>query len=412
MTPAASDSHLPAVIVGASTAGLHTAWLLAQSGRPVILCEASEELGPPARTLIITARLADALGFSPAEAIANRPSNLQLASPGRTVALRLREPDLIVEREKLVRLLAARAAAAGVEIRPGTRFVGLEPGPDGLHLHFERSDGSRLEPLRTHTLIGADGVASAVSRAALGNMPAAISLAQAIVALPAWAPATDTQVWFDPESTRYFYWLIPESPARAAVGLIDDDERRARESLDRFLVLQGLQALEYQEARVASYVHRGAAQRMLPGGRILLVGDAAAHVKMSTVGGAVTGFWGARAAARAVLRGTSYERELAALRWDLGLHLLVRRVLNRFTAADYDEMLALIDRRARGILTAHTRDEIGWLLVPALLAQPRLLPLAVRSLLRGAAAAQERGNAMGCPRLSWQSGSRGGHRAP
>ncbi len=47
----------PVVIVGASAAGLHAAYLLAKGGVPVYLFDERERLGPPARTLIVTSRM-------------------------------------------------------------------------------------------------------------------------------------------------------------------------------------------------------------------------------------------------------------------------------------------------------------------------------------------------------------------
>jgi flavin-dependent dehydrogenase len=105
--------------------------------------------------------------------------------------------------------------------------------------------------------------------------------------MPSWAHADTTQVWFDPPSTRFFYWLIPESPARAAVGLIADDPEQARTSLQHFLAAQHLEALNYQGAQVPSYRGNGLPAMAVSGARVFLIGDAAAQVKMTTVGGAV-----------------------------------------------------------------------------------------------------------------------------
>ena len=59
----------------------------------------------------------------------------------------------------------------------------------------------------------------------------------------------------------------------------------------------------------------------------------ASHVKVTTVGGLVTGLWGARAAAESILKNTSYAKALRRLNRELWLHELIRRVLNRFRPA-------------------------------------------------------------------------------
>jgi flavin-dependent dehydrogenase len=377
-----------AIVVGASTAGLYIACLLARGGVAVRLFEQAEELGPPARTLILTRRINDALGYVPSQAIVNHTRTIALFSSRRSLTVELDEPDLIVERSRLVQLLAQQAAAAGVEIRLGCRFVGLEPARGGLILTLESAGGRRIEPIRTRTLIGADGAASRVASAVGKGARPAIALLQARVALPYGAGAGTTQVWFDPAGTRYFYWLVPESAGQAVVGLIAEGEQQARRSLERFLGDRGLVPLEYQEAQVPCSMTGPSPWCTVAGARVLLVGDAGGQVKVTTVGGVVTGLWGARAAAQAILRGTSYRRELGGLRRELALHQLVRRALNRFTAADYDELLDLVNRRTKGILAARNRDEIGHILFPALFTQPRLLLLAARTAGRSGAGAQ------------------------
>ncbi len=343
--------------------------------------DAVERIGPPARTLIITNRLCSALGLDPSQAVVNRTGYLRLISSRRSATISLREPDLIVEREALVLLLAERAAAAGVEIRLGRRFAGIEAGDRGVTIRLETQDG-RTERVCAWNVIGADGASSQVARAAgLGGFPK-LSLLQARVELPSWVSVDTTQVWLHPQATRFFYWLEPESPSYCTVGLIADNPRQARESLANYLAAYGLAPLSYQSDQIPRYQQRVPVGRRVSGARILLVGDAAGQVKVTTVGGVVTGLRGAQAAARAILRGSSYGRELRSLRRELGLHLLVHRVVSRCTAADYDDMLGLLNARAQGALGAYTRDEISRVLFPSLLAQPRLLLLAGRCLLR------------------------------
>jgi flavin-dependent dehydrogenase len=182
-----------------------------------------------------------------------------------------------------------------------------------------------------------------------------VAILQARVALPPGAEAETVQVWFAPQDTRFFYWLIPESNHRAAVGLIADDQEDASEKLQRFLQEHRLEPIEYQAAQVA--IHPGPwPWRKIGGADVLLIGDAAGQVKMTTVGGVVTGLRGARAAARAIVQGTAYRKELRALHRELNLHWLIRSVLNHLADADYDRLLELLNTRAQGILETYSRD--------------------------------------------------------
>jgi len=383
-----SSTYPPVVIIGASAAGLYAACLLAKGGVPVYLFDEREQWGPPSRTLIVTPHIQDVLGCIPSEAIVNRTSELQLFSPQRSATIRLSQPDWIVEREKLIQMLARQARAAGAELLPGYRFLGLEPVHGGLVVRLESSRG-RIEHLRTRVLIGADGVFSGVAGAVQRDHHPTVSILQAQVVLPPGTRADTTQVWFEPPSTRYFYWLMPEARDHAAVGLIADDECQAREGLQRFLSIHDLEPLGYQGAQVPLYSGNGRPWRKISGAQVFLVGDAAAQVKVTTVGGVVTGLRGARAAAQAILQGSNDSRELGALQRELDLHRLVRSVLNRFAPSDYDQLLGLVNARTQRVLGAHTRDEICRVLLPLLLVQPRLLLLAAgRFLFRSAESCQ------------------------
>jgi digeranylgeranylglycerophospholipid reductase len=383
------DSKNPAqvVVIGASAAGLHAATLLAGRGVRVLVFDQQERVGPPARTLISTPRLKHVLGFVPDEAIVNRTATLQMISPRRSAAVRLSQPDWILERATLLSLLARRATAAGVETLAGYRFLGLEPDGDAVLVHLESATG-RSVTVPARTLIGADGVDSQVARALSrgGFAPATVYNLQAVVPMPAWASRDTTQVWFDPALTPYFAWLIPESRERAVAGLIAADERQAREGLGRFLAAHALDPVCLQGGEVPLHAPHGVRRRKVGEAEVLLVGDAAGQVKVTTVGGLVTGLRGAQAAVRAIVRRTPYERELGALERELDGHLWVRRALNRFTARDYDQLLALLNARTREVLAARTRDEALRVLLGVALAQPGFALLAVRCLLRGGTA--------------------------
>jgi electron-transferring-flavoprotein dehydrogenase len=394
-----SDRASPVVIIGASVAGLHAAYLLARGGRPVYVFDQAEELGPPARTLIVTPRISAILGYVPSSAIVNRTPHLQLFSRTGSVTIRLGEPDLIVERERLIRVQAQQAEAAGAQLLLGYQFRGLEPDHGGVVLHLQSQAGSQKH-LRTQVLIGADGVTSQVAHAMergsrgdpseeQASRPQALvhgrgttlSLLQATVALPDGVRADTTQVWFDPDSTRFFYWLIPVSATRAAVGLIADDRNQAQMSLRSFLAARDLEPLDYQGAQVPSYDRSGLPAATISGAKMYLIGDAAAHVKMTTVGGVVPGVRGANAAAQAILDGGDPGGESGALSRELAWHRVLRRVLDHFRPADYDDLLSLVDARMQRVLGSVTRDDVLRLLLPALLAEPRLVSLAARRVL-------------------------------
>jgi flavin-dependent dehydrogenase len=111
-----------------------------------------------------------------------------------------------------------------------------------------------------------------------------------------------------------------------------------------------------------------------------LVGDAAAQVKVTTVGGIVTGFRGALGVAEAILNGGS-SGALRKLRRELDLHLLLRRSLHEFQQDDYSKLVDLLNDPAKQSLSEYSRDEAWKILWRVCLSQPRLILLGLRGLL-------------------------------
>jgi flavin-dependent dehydrogenase len=360
-------------IVGGSAAGLFAAYLLAREGKRVRLFDANDVLHTESRTLITTSHLTDVLGFFPQDAVCNKITQIDLFSRRRSVTIPMKVPDLVVERSAVVRLLARIALDQGVEIRGGCKFVNLEPAAQGVTVTIQDAHRNRVEKFTTKTLVGADGSFSRVAKIATGNGHGTTPILQAIVKRPDGAAANTTQVWFEPEDTPYFYWLIPESQKQAAVGFIAEEGKYGRTKLEKFLARQGLEILDIQAARIPAYSPLTRQWRNISGADVYLVGDAAAQVKVTTVGGLVTGLRGAKAAANAILRRRDYLKELRPLRRELGLHLILRWVLNRFQSADYDRLLGLLNEKTLHLLGRYNRDQAARMLCRVLWAQPRLL---------------------------------------
>ena len=367
-------------VVGGSAAGLFTAHLLGRAGLRVQVLEAAEDFDPRPRTLIVTGQMNEILGGVGKNALLNEIHQFELFTDGRAAKIALRQPDLVIERSVLIHELATAAQASGTEILLGRRFVSIEPRGQALSLHVERSQDAGAEEVRVGTVVGADGALSRVARAAGWPAQATVPLVQAIVRLPQGMSPHTTRVWFIPEETPYFYWLIPNSSSRGVVGLIGQEGPATRQALERFLERQRLDPLEYQAARIPVYSKWIPVRRRLAGGEVYLVGDAAGHVKATTVGGIVTGFRGALGVAEAILKGRQ-GRKLGDLRRELNLHWLIRRALHSFTQAHYSRLMDLLNARARKDLEAHTRDEPGQVLWRLCLHQPRLLLFGLRAFL-------------------------------
>ncbi|MDQ6675203.1 MAG: FAD-dependent monooxygenase, partial [Chloroflexota bacterium] len=152
------------VVVGASVAGLFAAQQLAQYGLPVRVYERSEQLASVARTLIVTPEMQRVLGRSADSATLNRVHTLELCAAGRAVPIVLKDPDLIVERSELLRVLAERARQAGAELVYGQDFQGFQAARDQTLVTFRQRATGDTHRVAARAVVAADGVRSHVAR--------------------------------------------------------------------------------------------------------------------------------------------------------------------------------------------------------------------------------------------------------
>lgn len=382
-----NSRHVPAAIgdvaiVGGSAAGFFTAYLLARQGVSVHLFEQSQQVDAAERTLIVTQHMNEILGEAGKASIVNTVRRFELFTDGRAASIDLAQPDLIIERAKLIRSLAENAQKSGAVVHLGRSFRSLTSQPKKISLELEDTGTKSSEEFAAETVVGSDGASSAVAQAAGWPKQPTVSLIQAIVPLPEDMSPDTVRVWFVPNDTPYFYWLIPESAERGALGIIGESGYEARQALDAFLVKRKLKPLSFQAARIPVYKRWVPVEKKLGSARVFVVGDAAAQVKVSTVGGIVTGLRGAAGVAEAILNSGS-QRELRRLRRELDMHLLIRRALHDFQQDDYSRLVDSLNPPAKRSLSEVSRDEALKVLWRVCVSQPKLILMGLRGLLTG-----------------------------
>jgi len=367
-------------VIGGSASGFFTASLLARSGCKVDVLERAEQLDPTRRTLIVTSHMRALLGNVGERAIVNEIRKFELFTDGRAAQVVLQDPDLIIERGQLIRDLAEQAQQHGAHVSLGSRFLSLQSNGTGLRVAYERTQDSRSSELHADVVVGADGALSKVGQSAGWPRQPTVPLVQAVVNTPKDMSPDTVRVWFIPDDTPYFYWLIPESRERSVLGLIGEDGQETHRCLQRFMDRKGFTSLGFQGARIPVYDRWTPVERRVGAGRVFLVGDAAGQVKVSTVGGIVTGFRGALGVSEAILQG-SEGPELRSLRRELDLHLLVRKPIHQFKQTDYSRLVDLLNVSTRRSLSQYSRDQAASVLWHIAFSQPRLLLLGLRGLL-------------------------------
>jgi len=376
------SKHGGVVVVGGSAAGFLTAAKVAAGGREVRVLDAKCGLDPAPRSLIVTHHFREQLRDVAASSIVNEIRRFELYTDGRSAEVALSKPDLIIERAKLIPSLAREATKAGAKLSFDTRFLGLGPNSRGLRLQVETR--GRREEWHADHVVGADGATTRVGRSAGWPPVETVPLVQAIVKMPQNCRPDTTRVWFVPDDTPYFYWLIPENESRAALGIIGEGSgQETKKRIERFLEKKQMEPLEWQGARIPVYRKWIPVERRVGNGKVFLVGDAAAQVKVSTVGGIVTGFRGAQGVADALL-GSGGNGELRALRRELATHWLIRKTLHHFEQKHYSYLVDLLNSATRESLGEIHRDHSTRLLWNVIRRQPRLILLGLRGLLMGA----------------------------
>src|SRR5260370_7929242 len=131
MSPKKGDTE-DVVVIGSSAAGLYTAARVARGGRRVSVLESKATPDPAPRTLIVTDYFKHQISHAARSSILNEIRRFELFTDGRSAQIILKEPDLIIERSRLIRSLAEEAAHAGAKFRYDTRFLDLPPTAKGL----------------------------------------------------------------------------------------------------------------------------------------------------------------------------------------------------------------------------------------------------------------------------------------
>ncbi|MCJ7717681.1 MAG: NAD(P)/FAD-dependent oxidoreductase [Anaerolineales bacterium] len=368
------------VIIGASSAGLYAAEILAKNGKNVAVFDRATSFAPTKRTYIITPKLFQAMPEIDPDLIRHKINDIHVQSGNAQAVIQLSSPDLIVDRSQLITALKNRAENAGVELFFGSEFLDLNTENGSTQIKI-RSNGQE-KFIKADYLIGADGVSCSVGKAAGLGAPRTAPLLQAEIILPDdWDPGV-TKVWFDIKDTPYFYWLIPESESKGVVGLIAEPGTDIQKLLNGFLEKENFQSLEYQSGQAALHTQGEKLEKRVGDLNVLLVGDAAGQVKVTTVGGTVTGLSGGRAAASAILADLSYRKTRRSVSRELDLHLFIRQLLEKMKQQEYIRLVELLKPSVLSLLSRYDRDTMRKHFWKLPFIQPAFIPLGLKLLIR------------------------------
>ena len=113
------------VVIGASTAGLYAAEILALHGKKVALFDRKIINNPDLRTYIITPGLERIVPDFDPNLIRHKTGSIHIQVGEEVRSIQLSAPDLIIERSQLIGNFLSRAKKAGVEIFQKCDFLGF-----------------------------------------------------------------------------------------------------------------------------------------------------------------------------------------------------------------------------------------------------------------------------------------------
>jgi geranylgeranyl reductase family protein len=349
-------------IIGAGPAGCYAAYLLAKAGKNVQIFEEHKKIGKPVQcTGLVTASINKILGLKK-DVIVNEVDRVKIFSKNDFLELKLKNKNLVLDREKFDNYLADLAVSKGAKIFLNYKFI-----DNKNNLVKIKYDDKQETVLKTEYLIGADGPLSQVAKSnKLFGERRFLTGVQAIVKLK-----NENCIEFY-TSIGAFAWVIPENKEICRIGVASYNN--VKDDFDRFLGLKKINdsmIIEKQGGVIPIYNPKLRTKK----DKVYLVGDAAMQVKATTGGGIIQGLKAAEKLADGIINNKNYEKEWRKeIGKDLLLHLKMRNIMDRFKDKDWDLLIKLFKKdNTKEIIERFDRDYPSRFLFRLVLKEPRLL---------------------------------------
>ena len=272
------------VIVGAGPAGCRTAEIVARRGYEVLVLEEHSKIGKPVQC---TGLVSNRIGEIPKEIVVNKIKRAKFCCGNAYFEIKSKQKMLLLDRERYDVWLAKKAEKAGAKFKLSTRFLGFEDGK-------VFTNKGKIE---TKILVGADGPNSSVAKAVGIKLPGNLLFAIQ-VNVRSHFDSNTVELWFgDDIAPGSFAWVVPENEEAARVGLLT--EKNPNFYLENFLKKRfGKIETKNETGDVLRYgmIEKSVSER------VLLVGDAACHVKPFSGGGLVYNKISSEIAAKAIIK--------------------------------------------------------------------------------------------------------------
>jgi len=358
-------------IIGAGPIGCFLAERLAKAGRKVRILEEHKEIGRPVQcTGLVTeeiGKLVNVKELKDKGIIINEIRRIEVVAPnGKRVIIPAKE--YVIARDRFDSYFADKANTAGAEIVLGKRI--------------KKKDIKKLEK-ESDIIIGADGpnsIIRGILNRSSKEKPRNYIGVQAVIKAKIKDPAKYTVFFGKGIAPGFFAWIVPESHTKARVGLasLSNPALHFSKFLDKLKYELGpFKIVEKQGGLIPIFDPK--LKLANKENSMFIIGDAACQVKATTGGGLIPGFCAAKELSEAILSKKAYKPKIAS---SLLVHLLLRRMFDKFSDKDYCRLIAMIsNRKLAEILRKENRDSPLRLLLRILAAKPMFGLLAIKAML-------------------------------
>ncbi|HID60474.1 MAG TPA: NAD(P)/FAD-dependent oxidoreductase [Hadesarchaea archaeon] len=302
------------VIVGGGPAGCLAGGILAKRGFDVVVVEEHGEAGNPACCAgIVGVGGFKELGIKPGSWVLGKLRRAVIYPPSNEPVELTREKieAFVINRAEFDRFLAREAARAGATFLLKNRCVDVKIGRDSV----VKIRGTHAGEINARLVIGADGPSSIVARKA-GLIKSERYLKCAQIEVIAEARADAAEVYLGRSfAPGFFGWLVQAGDVcRVGLGATEGNPIQLLHSFFKKHPVISKKVEKVRTFDICAGLIPEAFSRKFHANGVLLVGDAAGHVKPLTGGGIYLGLSCAKFAAEAAARGLEAESNGKTLR--------------------------------------------------------------------------------------------------
>jgi digeranylgeranylglycerophospholipid reductase len=383
-----SDSY-DVCIVGASIAGNYLTHLLSKSNLRIIVLEDHKEIGIPFQCAGIISQKLSQLIELPTNIILNRVSSAKIVSPsGKYISLSGDERPYVIDRIMLDRLYYNKNKInKRITYFLGERYKSFEYRIDKGKKYVLVETSKRI--IKTKVLIGCDGPLSSVGKQL--NVKNNILYASQI-RIKANFNEDEAAMYFDPQWKQLFGWIVPEGKHIFRIGIaaaknVNNCFKSYLEKLDI-----DIDNKIDQQGGIIPY----GIMSKIAFDNILLLGDSAGQVKATTGGGIVMLLTAAKYASNCInlcfknrnfsqrFIKKNYEKPCSrTIGKELKLHYLIRLILEKFNAKDFEIFFKIIkENRIEHLITLYGDMDFPKALIIKLLRKRTVLSFVLKFLVR------------------------------